>query len=143
MTPSAPAPLVDLYRHDAYPEATLCAHADGRHFVALSGEIARHHRRPEDGDDALASFNRAFLAAPGMFRQVNPRQPRNCLETEHGFIGDLTDRDRQRLRAIVRRHHKQYFADVPTNAQVDNLIEGIGLRCAEKLVRAAVDGGHI
>jgi hypothetical protein len=36
-----------------------------------------------------------------------------------------------------------YYADVPTNAQCDNMIEAIGPGLAAAMLKAAVDGKHV
>jgi hypothetical protein len=51
--------------------------------------------------------------------------------------------DRARLRAIVRSTHRMYFADVPTNAQCDQMIEAIGPGLAAAMLKVARDGRHV
>lgn len=52
---------------------------------------------------------------------------------------DLSFADRMLLRAIVRKHHRRYFADHPSDRQVDQLIDSLGAEVQEKLVQAVVD----
>jgi len=134
----------------------LCQLTDGRVFVTLSAEIAKF---AEPGDEsALPAFQRAWVREPDLFAgPITPRMPKvdgsslpriapepeGEMVAEAGFIGELTPRDRARLERIIEKNHKFYFADHPTKAQVDNLINGIGLRVAEQMVRKALDGGMI
>jgi hypothetical protein len=149
----------------------LCQLGDGRVFVTLADEIGKYAEGGDA--TALPAFNRAWHHDPGLFNgPIVPRMPRasqgrpsllgstaagafatgelprlaassETIETEHGFVGDLTEKDRNRMYAIIRKHHKFYFADEPTRAQMDNLIEGIGLRLVEEQIRKRVDAGEL
>lgn len=136
-------PIVEIMMSHEHPEAILCFDQFQRGFVCLSDE-ARQFARPGD-EDALPAINRMWNHQPHKFREVKRRtiiMPE--LEDEGpGLIADLTDRDRERLRKIIRKHHKRYFADHPTDAQCDNLIEGIGLKVAQKIVKQNLDAGDI
>lgn len=41
------------------------------------------------------------------------------------------------MREIVLKHHKFYFANRPTTAQIDQLIDSIGPTAAQKAIRRA------
>lgn len=123
-------------------DGMLCQHRDGRVFVTVTSTIGEFAM---EGDmDAMPAFNRAFRHRPGLFRLLDaPKGPPKQLETEHGFTQELTVEDRKRLRAITMGHWRFYFADQPTTAQVDQLIDSLGPDVARKLVRAAVKKGDV
>ncbi len=57
------------------------------------------------------------------------------------FLAQLSWADLQRLRAIVRRTHmRRYPREFCTDREADRMIEAMGPRVAEILVRRAVDG---
>ncbi len=132
-------------------DGVLCQLSDGRVFVTLASEVGKY---AEDGDgDPLIAFRKAWRHDPGLF--AGPILPRaapsmpvltpesSSVELEHGFSGDLTPKDRARLHSIIRKYHRFYFADEPTPAQMDNLLDGLGLKVAEAEVRRRVDKGII
>lgn len=65
------------------------------------------------------------------------------VRTDHGFSRDLTVEARRKLRHIVRRTHRVWFRDEPTNAMLDELIDSLGPEVAAKMVKAAADRGQI
>ena len=50
----------------------------------------------------------------------------------------LSYEDRETLRAIIRKHHKRYFADHPTNVQCDQLIEAFSAEVRLKMIKASL-----
>lgn len=56
---------------------------------------------------------------------------------------DISLKDRERLRKIVRVTHRRYFRDNPTDQLVDSLIDGLGPEIAGKLVKRAMDAGKL
>lgn len=54
------------------------------------------------------------------------------------FGDDLSFEDRQTLRHVVRRVHRKYFRDIPTNAECDQLIEALGPEAQLKMLKAAL-----
>ncbi|MGE0190323.1 MAG: hypothetical protein AB7G80_09890 [Dongiaceae bacterium] len=60
------------------------------------------------------------------------------------FLNTLTAKDRERLRAIIKRVHlRHYPKDMITNYEADRLIEAIGPEVAAKLIKEAVDRRQI
>lgn len=135
-------PIIEIHMHPDHPDAILCFDRFQRGFVCVSDQARRYAKRGDE--DALPAINRMWHNAPDNFRPVKrgfiSQEP---LTSEPGFIGELTDADRARLRAIIRKEHKRWFADHPTDAQCDNLIEGLGLHVAQKIVKAQLDAGKI
>lgn len=118
----------------------LCQLRDGRVFVTLGDSIEPYM---EMGDEtALPAFNRAFRHNPNLFKgPITPRVPQIPAMDGPGLTADLTDRDRERMYQIIRKHHRFYFADHPTKAQMDNLIESLGMRVVEGELKRRVDKG--
>lgn len=56
--------------------------------------------------------------------------------TRRGFSDELTLEDRRTLRAVVRKTHRRYFADQPTDAQCDQLIDALGPRAQIRMIAA-------
>lgn len=52
-------------------------------------------------------------------------------------------KDRIRLRQIVLKTHRNYFAADPSVQLIDSLIDGLGPEVAGRLVKRAVDSGKI
>lgn len=123
-------------------DGVLCQLEDGRVFVALSKSIWPF-AMPGD-PTALEAFNRAFESRPDLFRgPLTPRASQTPAYEGPGFIADLTDRDRERMYSIIRKNHWLYFADHPTKAQMDNLIEGLGMKVIEDQLRRQIDAGRL
>lgn len=60
-----------------------------------------------------------------------------------GFGDDLTCEDRKMLRAVVRKVHRRYFADYPSDRDCDQLIEALGPEAQKKMLLAALKAdGH-
>lgn len=136
----APEPnLIELH-HDFETGGTICLHRDGRMFVTL-GEHIRYYALHDD-ETALPAFNRAFTAKPELYREIHKKASVD-VGNDVGFSGQLTDVDRARLTKIILKHHQQYFADHPTPAQIDNLINGLGIEVATRLIKTAVDNGAL
>jgi len=56
------------------------------------------------------------------------------------FLAELKPSDLMRLRAIVRRTHMHYHPrDMCTNAECDRIIEALGQRTGEKMLKLAID----
>lgn len=54
-------------------------------------------------------------------------------------FGDrLSFEDRNTLRAVVRKVHRRFFADAPSNAQCDNLIDALGEEAQRKMLMRAL-----
>lgn len=120
--------------------------ADGR-MLLTSGAAAADFSTVVDIDPTVA-FQRMLDNRPDFFREVKRRVSEAASASTFtpgaaGFTANLTQRDRARLRQIVLKHHRQYFAGQPTRAQVDQLIDSLGTEVAAKLVKAAVDKGQI
>lgn len=57
------------------------------------------------------------------------------------FLTELRHEDLQRLRLVVRKVHMSYHpADLCTNAEADRIIEALGYRTAERMLKRAIDG---
>lgn len=69
--------------------------------------------------------------------------PPPLVEKKSGMAMDLTPMDRARLRNIVRKTHRMYFADRPSDRLLDSLIDGLGPEAATGLLRRAIDAGAI
>ena len=54
------------------------------------------------------------------------------------FGDDLRYEDRKTLRAVVRKVHRKYFTDHPTNRQCDQLIDALGPEVQKKLLMAKI-----
>lgn len=64
--------------------------------------------------------------------------------TEGSFASVLSDADRDRLRAVVRRVHlRHYPQEKLTNVACDQLIDAWGPEVAGRMVRRAVDAGLV
>jgi hypothetical protein len=50
---------------------------------------------------------------------------------------DLSLEDRNMLRAVVRKVHRKYFRDIPTDAQCDQFIEAQGQIAQRKMLALA------
>ncbi len=136
------AVLVYAMPHHSDPDGWLVEHYDGRVFLTLASRCQTFAR--EDDADALPAFNRAFSSNPDLFRLLDkPELPAATLDSSPGLTQDLTPADRARLRAMTRKHWRFYFASQPTTAQVDQLIDAIGVEVATKLVKREVDGGRL
>lgn len=124
-------------------DAILVRVDDGRVFVCVSERI-RLFALQSDAD-AFQVLQRAFDSNPALFKQVRGRVLAAVPEVsiQATFTSHLTDRDRERLRAMTLKHWRFYFASHPTRAQVDQLIDAIGPQVAAKMVKAAVDTGAI
>lgn len=134
----AAIPHHDNEKNDAW----LVQLVDGRVFLTI-GEQIRPFAHPTD-EDALPAFTRAFSHSPYLFRHLErPEAPRLIDEVPEGITADITMADRRRLRAIVDKHWKFYFAERPTNAQKDQLIDALGPRVAAQVVKKQVDRGAI
>ena len=135
--------IVQIARDPARKDGgVLCQLDDGRVFVTLSDEIRKFAL--EGDESALPAFNRAWSHKPDLFAgPIRPRVP--VIETSDapGLAADLTEEDRQRLYKIIDKHWRFYFAEPPTLRQKDNLIDGIGARVAERLVKREVDAGRL
>lgn len=60
------------------------------------------------------------------------------------FTSILSEADRERLRAIVRKVHLQHYpAHLLTNYECDKLIDSWGPEIAASLVKKAVDAGLV
>lgn len=59
------------------------------------------------------------------------------------FIAGLSEHDLQRLREIVKRHHRKMTGRELPDKQADGLIEAWGPECAGALARKAVDKGLV
>lgn len=140
--------IVRMHMNDELLQKRDCVMVEidtGKMLWAVAS-AALEFSRPDD-DDPIAAFQRMFDARPELFKEVRAERARVDLDgfVPHaaGFTSDLTIGDRQKMRAIVRKHHRQYFADHPTDAQVDQLIDSLGPEVASKLVKAAVDRGAL
>jgi len=124
-------------------DGLLCQLEDGRVFLTLAGSMREY---AEEADEtALPAVNRAWERAPSLFAgPLTPRVPVVPAQSA-GIAADLTVEDRARLYRIIRKHRRAYFAPgvEPSIAQMDNLIDGLGARTAEKIVRSAVDHGKL
>lgn len=136
------AVLVYAMPHHSDDDAWFVQHFDGRVFLVLSSQCREF---AAEGDaDALPAFNRAFRQRPSLFKWIEkPEAPKQTLETAPGMIQDLTATDRARLRKITEKHWRFYFASLPSRAQIDQLIDALGVEVATKLAKKAVDGGRI
>lgn len=122
--------------------AWLCQHADGRVFLTLSDTIMPYAHAADQ--DALPAFGRAWTHDPTLFKHLpKPEAPKLVDELPEGITADITPRDRQRLRAIIDKHWRAYFAEKPTNRQKDQLIDALGPRVAAQVVKKQVDRGTI
>lgn len=136
------AVLVYAMPHHSDEDAWFVQHFDGRVFLVLASRCREFAR--EDDADALPAFNRAFASNPGLFSWLEkPEAPPQTLESDVGMIQDLTPADRARLRRITEKHWRFYFASPPSRAQIDQLIDALGVEVATKLAKKAVDGGRI
>tara|TARA_R110002020_G_scaffold188919_3_gene387771 strand:- start:526 stop:726 length:201 start_codon:yes stop_codon:yes gene_type:complete len=64
------------------------------------------------------------------------------------FINNLKPEDHQRLRHSVRQIHFQYFdekhgASFVSNSMLDNVIESLGEKVAQQLLKQAVDNDRV
>lgn len=140
----ANTPVVAAIPHhdNANNGAWLVQLFDGRVFITLSESI-RPFALPGD-EDALPAFTRAFSHSPHLFRHLEkPEAPKVIDQLPEGITADITDADRMRLRKIIMRHWKAYFAEQPTNKQMDQLIDALGPRVAANVVKKQVDAGRI
>lgn len=65
------------------------------------------------------------------------------LQKKSGMAMDLTPHDRERLRKVVRKTHRMYFRDEPTEYLLDSLIDGLGPEAARSLLKRAIDAGKL
>lgn len=132
----------DFARADA-DGSLLVRVADGRVFVCLHEQI-RPFALAVDAD-AFAALQRAMDSNPDLFRLVERRPVLAVPEVsvQPTFTSDLTDQDRKRLRAITLKHWRFYFAEHPTTAQLDQLIDSLGPEVGAKLVKKQLDAGTI
>ncbi len=62
--------------------------------------------------------------------------------TDTSWIGKLKYEDHQLLRKVVRKVHLHYAPlEIATDAHCDKIIEALGPKVAENMIRKAVDGG--
>lgn len=60
------------------------------------------------------------------------------------FVHDLSPEDLRRLRIIIKRTHLRFYpTDKITDYEADKLIDAIGPEVAGKLVKDAIDRGHV
>lgn len=135
------------YHVDTERNAILAWRNDGRAFVSLSDQIRHFSTQPDEGASltpelVLDALNEAWGSNPNLFRLVTPKQAAP-LAQESGMAHELTDGDRKRLHAIIDKHHRRYFADWPTPAQKDNLIDALGPAVAAKIVAGALGRNQI
>lgn len=55
------------------------------------------------------------------------------------FGDQLSFEDRNTLRAVVRKVHRQYLPDQPSTTVCDELIDALGPAAQEKMLRAAIN----
>lgn len=140
-----PGRFIDFdFNHDS--GGMLAWGEDGVVFCALSDQIRQFSVAPDPGAKltpqiVLDALNRAWESNQGLFRKVTPRV--SAPFKPYALHADLTVADRARLHAIIDKHHKHYFADRPTAAQKDNLIDALGPEVAAKIVKGARDKGLI
>lgn len=140
--PVLSVPMIAALPHHSDEDAWMCQLADGRVFLTLASTIQPYAH--EGDEDALPAFTRAFAHDPGLFKHLaKPEAPKLTADLPEGITADITVEDRRRLRAIIDRHWKFYFAERPTNAQKDQMIDAFGPRVAAKIVKKHVDGGRI
>ena len=60
------------------------------------------------------------------------------------FIRELSLKDLNRLRTIVRNTHLKFYPnEFMTNSEVDKFINAVGPELAGKMIRYAVDNKHV
>lgn len=143
-----------VFVHHVYREeddSLLCFMEDRRAFVCLASQIrtfARPTSDPTTMDEEQARLTvldaacRAFESNGNLFREVHPRAP-ILVPEDQGMAQDLTVEDRRRLHAIIEKHHQRWFRDRPTPAQMDNLIDSIGIKVARETVEKNVAAGRV
>jgi len=63
------------------------------------------------------------------------------LMSEGSYCSRLSDSDRQKLRAVVKRVHlKNYPTEMITDYEADKMIEAIGPKTAEYLIKRHIEG---
>lgn len=139
--------IVERDTSRAEEDGTILVRLDTGRVLFCLAERARHYALMSDADVVGEALQRMLDTRPDAFVEVhapawiNP-VPDVTIEAA-GFTANLTPADRDRLRHITLGHWRQYFAQYPTMAQVDQLIDALGPEVAAKLVKAAVDGGKI
>lgn len=64
--------------------------------------------------------------------------------TADSWLSELSWQDLQRLRAVVKKVYMKYYpAESATDAEADRIINAVGPETCEKLIKKAVDRGHV